>query len=291
MTRAPTSRSRRWNSGESMMIRPAAARRRSTASSGSTNDGQHERSRLCVEIGQFLLVPQFGKGHVDGIDLGIRNAQRCGHQGILVGGHCRRLADQTQGIPARRHVSQQFDRFIGVAVDRYSGRLEQDAHGAGRAFGFVPVGGRRRQRVHDEDDDPADAIKRRWRSRLMQRLRDLERVEDRAHADVVRDTAVDEMQVGPMDAIAEGLQVAQRADRPRRRSRRVGGVGEHFYPGRQACLTAAAVVVDRHRREDHRYGRRRCGRPRQRDGVEVRADDIKGVLLEDETGAGRNVGR
>ena len=34
---APTSFSRRWNSGESMMIVPAAARRRSTASGGSTN--------------------------------------------------------------------------------------------------------------------------------------------------------------------------------------------------------------------------------------------------------------
>jgi hypothetical protein len=35
-TRAPTSFSSRWNSGDAMMIVPAAARRRSTASSGKT---------------------------------------------------------------------------------------------------------------------------------------------------------------------------------------------------------------------------------------------------------------
>jgi len=35
---APKSLSRRWNSGDAMMIVPAAARRRSTASGGRTND-------------------------------------------------------------------------------------------------------------------------------------------------------------------------------------------------------------------------------------------------------------
>jgi hypothetical protein len=37
-TFAPTSFSKRWNSGEAMMIVPAAARSRSTASGGRTND-------------------------------------------------------------------------------------------------------------------------------------------------------------------------------------------------------------------------------------------------------------
>jgi hypothetical protein len=37
-TLAPASFRRRWNSGDAMMIVPAAARRRSTASAGKTND-------------------------------------------------------------------------------------------------------------------------------------------------------------------------------------------------------------------------------------------------------------
>ena len=73
----------------------------------------------------------------------------------------------------------------------------------GRVLRLVPVGGRRRQRVDDENDDPARAVERRWHAGFVQRLEDFQRIEHGAHADVVRDAAVDEMQVGPMHAVAD----------------------------------------------------------------------------------------
>jgi len=39
----------------------------------------------------------------------------------------------------------------------------------------------------------------------MQRFEDLQRIEHGAHADIVRNAAVDEMEIGSTDAVAEGL--------------------------------------------------------------------------------------
>ena len=41
-------------------------------------------------------------------------------------------------------------------------------------------------------------------ARLVQSLEDLQRVEHGAHAHVVRHAAVDEVEIGPMDTVAEG---------------------------------------------------------------------------------------
>ena len=46
----------------------------------------------------------------------------------------------------------------------------------------------------------------------------------------------------------------------------------------------------RDRREHDRHGRRRRGGAGQRHGIEIRADEVESALVEDETGAGRDVG-
>ena len=107
-------------------------------------------------------------------------------------------------------------------------------------------------------DELADAIERRWRTRFMQRLRDLERVEDRAHADVVGDAAVDEMQVRPMDAVAEGLlQVAQQFDLAlgdRRGLAEAVGAGVVVSGGAPAAPGAAHHGPQQHQRQQRHAG-------------------------------------
>ena len=114
-------------------------------------------------------------------------------------------ADPAQRRPVRRGVLQQLDRFVGEGVDRRACRLEQDVHRAGRGFRLIPFGRRRRQRTDDEDDDPLRIVEGRFHAGLVQCLEDLQSIEHGAHPDVVRNPAVDEMEIGPMDAIAEGL--------------------------------------------------------------------------------------
>src|SRR5206468_12663231 len=73
-------------------------------------------------------------------------------------------------------------------------------------------------------------------------------------------------------------------------SRRVIRVDEHFYPSGGDPVACTAIVVDRDRREHHRYRRRSSGRARQRYCVEIRAEDVENALGKDEAGACRDVG-
>ena len=61
------------------------------------------------------------------------------------------------------------------------------------------------QRIDDEDDDPARVVERRWHAGFVQRLEDLQRIEHAAHAHIVRYAAVDEVEIGSMDAVAKGF--------------------------------------------------------------------------------------
>jgi hypothetical protein len=72
----------------------------------------------------------------------------------------------------------------------------------------------------------------------MQRFEDLQRIEHGAHADIVRNAAVDEMEIGSTDAVAEGLLSLERAYRPRSGTRRVVGIEERL----QECGSGALQV-------------------------------------------------
>ena len=252
--------------------------------------GQYERRRLFIQIGQFRLVLQRRERHVDGIDRGVRNAQSGGHRRILVGCKRSRVADQPRRLPLRRRVFQQFDRLVGKGVDRGARRFEQDVHRTGRALRLVPFRRRRRQRIDDEHNDPAHVVEHRRQTRFVQGFEHFQRIEHTAHAHVVGYAAVDQVQIGPMDAVAVGLHVLQRPNRARGGSRRVVVVDEQLHPGGRTPVAGAAVVLDGDGREHDRHRRRGRSGTRQRHGIEIRADDVERALVEDETRAGRDVG-
>ena len=70
-TFAPTSLSKRWNSGDVHDDRP-----RRGAQSIDGLGGQHKRRGLLIQVIEFRLVLQRRERHVDGIDLGVRDAQQ-----------------------------------------------------------------------------------------------------------------------------------------------------------------------------------------------------------------------
>ena len=92
-------------------------------------------------------------------------------------------------------------------VDRHTGRLDQEREVAGRVLGLVPVGLRRGARIDDEEDDPAHVIERRRLIQDAQGLEQIQHLERAAHAEVVGQAAVDEMDVRPAGAVLERLQV------------------------------------------------------------------------------------
>ena len=124
----------------------------------------------------------------------------------------------------------------------------------------------------------------------MQRFEDFQRIEHAAHAHVVRHAAVDEMEVRPMDAVAISLLGFERAYCSCGGSRRVVGVEEWPRPCGYGRVAGTAIILDRDGREHHRHGRRGRGSAGQRHGIEVRADNVERALVEDEAGAGRDVG-
>ena len=103
-TFAPTSFSRRWNSGEAIDDR--------TRRGAQPIDGlgrQHERRRLPIQIVEFGLVLQRRERHVDRVNLGVRDPQRGRDRGSLLAFIGGRVSNQPQGLPTRRRVPQQFD--------------------------------------------------------------------------------------------------------------------------------------------------------------------------------------
>src|SRR4029453_5592834 len=95
-----------------------------------------------------------------------------------------------EGSPTVDDVADELDLIVGVAVDRYAGCQEKlvDDTGSGRAL--VPVVGRIGARVDDYDREslqPVDADQLAERRAVLDRVH---RLDDAAHAEVVRDSAV-----------------------------------------------------------------------------------------------------
>jgi hypothetical protein len=86
----------------------------------------------------------------------------------------------------------------------------------------------------------------------VQRFERRKHVEHAAHADVVGDAAVDQVNVSMILAVGEHLQLLQPLHRARSGPRRIGIVEENPRPGRQLVAAGAPVVVD----GDRRAGRR-----------------------------------
>jgi histone H3/H4 len=126
----------------------------------------------------------------------------------------------------------------------------------------------------------------------LQRLEHFQRIENASHPDVVGDTAVDEMQIGPPGAVAEGLTLS--VDRIARAAgpRRVVAVEERPWSTGAAtscrCRRSSLIVI-----ADSTTGtaEEAAAGARQRHRVEVRADDVERALLEGEARAGRDVRR
>src|SRR5262245_62562462 len=133
----------------------------------------------------------------------------------------RRLGYPQVAPPLRdlRAILHQLDGFERVPIDRHARGLQELCDHAGRRFLLVPVGARGRAGVDDDQHDPADdaeadlALERGTRRRL------LEHLQHAAHADVVGDAAVDEVDVRPVLAVLERLNLAVELNRARRRPR------------------------------------------------------------------------
>ncbi len=187
-------------------------------------------------------------------------------------------------------VLQLLDRFVGIVVYRDAGRLDQELHVAGCALDLVPVGLGRGARIDDEEDDSAHLVERCWLTQDIQRLEALQRLERGAHAEVICQAAVHEMYVRSVDAVLERLQVLACLEDTSGRTRRGPGIAEPLGPRRRSELALAAIVVERHRRERERYGRRCSGGACERHRVQVRAEIVESALHEAQTSSGRDVG-
>ena len=111
-------------------------------------------------------------------------------------------------------------------INRHARGLEQDRERARRVDRDVPVRGRTRQRIDDEDRDPAHAVER---CRPAQRVLGFQRFEDVEHTaqpEVVGDAAVDEMDVGSLCPVVVGLELGELPHHARDRPRRLGRVDE-----------------------------------------------------------------
>ena len=109
----------------------------------------------------------------------------------------------------------------------------------------APVIGRRRKRIDDEDENVPHMVVGRLLARRVQRLERRQHVQHAAHADVVRDPTVDEMKIGTMLPVGEGLEFLQSLDGARGRPWRVRVVEKHLRPRRWPVTAGSAVVVDR----------------------------------------------
>src|SRR5262245_5431554 len=120
---------------------------------------------------------------------------------------------------------------------------------------------------HDNRDAPQAADAERG-AECTARLELLELLGDQVE-EVVRDPAVDEVQVGPFAALAEAPQVTVA---PRARIVSPGLVASpeaRVGPGRKTVTTAATVVAQRDRGKDD-WDRRGCGgRVRPREGAQI----------------------
>ena len=115
----------------------------------------------------------------------------------------------------------------------------------------------------------------------------LDGVEHGAQTQVVGDAAIDELRIAVAHLVVVGFVVANDHGQ-------VGVVGIALARGRQpggGAARAAAVVLDDHRIEDHRHRAGRGHGPRQREAVEVRAQQVEVFLAEGEALARRQVGR
>ena len=117
-----------------------------------------------------------------------------------------------------------------------------------------------------------------------QRLESGQHVEDAAHADVVRDAAVDEVEIGTAIAVGERLELLQPRHGARGRPGRIRVVEEQLRPRRRAVAAGAAIVVDGDRRQDDRHRRRRRGGACQSHARQVGAQDVEVLGVEDEPG-------
>ena len=97
---------------------------------------------------------------------------------------------------------------------------------------LVPVGFRRGARVDDEDNDPANLIERRWLTQDTQSLDGLQYFEHGAHAEVVGQAAIHEMDVRPTDAVLERSQVLACPEGTDGRPRSSLGIAKCFDPFR-----------------------------------------------------------
>jgi hypothetical protein len=278
--------SRCWKSGDWTRIVPAAARR-----AVDLLAGQRERRGQVVEIGELRLVLEHRERHVDRVQPRGRRGHDAGQRGVLADVNRARLADAAHDVPARDHVAQELDRLVRIAVDRHPGRLEQDLEVARRPLVLVPVGPGHRQRVDDHDDDALDAVERRLVSAQPRGLELLQDLEHRAHAEVVAEAAVDEVDVGPRLAVVELHDLRHALDGARRGSRRILGIGHREHPRGKLEPARAAVVVDGDRRQHQRHRRRSRGRAREPHRREVGAQHVEHRLREPDPRARRDVRR
>ena len=159
-------------------------------------DRKRERCRQAVEIRDLGLVGERGKGDVDRVDVDRGRADRGGEHGIARSVERRRFANAALERPTGFRVAQQLDGLEREVINRHARGLEQDCERARRVDRDVPVRGRTRQRIDDEDRDPAHAVER---CRPAQRVLGFQRFEDVEHTaqpEVVGDATVDEMDVG-----------------------------------------------------------------------------------------------
>ena len=76
-----------------------------------------------------------------------------------------------------------------------------------------------------------------------------------AHAEVVGEAAVDQVQEGTVLRVLERRHLLHALDRARGGPRRVVGIGARDEPGRKLVAAGAAVVVERDRRQHQRHRR------------------------------------
>ena len=112
--------------------------------------------------------------------------------------------------------------------------------------------------------------------------------EHASHADVVGNTAVHEMDVRAVGAVGECQPFVDLALRTRSRQRRQSGPGQELQRAWHHVIAGAAVIVERDGRQHDRHRRGGgCG-ARQPEVVEIGTQRVEDVLVEDHAGPGRD---
>ena len=120
--------------------------------------------------------------------------------------------------------------------------------------------------VHDHEHDALDGAWRQVVEGLVQGSAGDGVVDEAAHAEVVDEPAIDEVDVGPLLRVAIAL--GDLAKEARREVAVAAAIQAALRDGR----AAARMVAQRHRAEQQRHGRRRGHGERQRHGVQVGTD-------------------